>query len=359
MSRTITLALVVVCLLATLSVGVGANEWCYQEQSNESVLCGGLATGSYGWKCQQFTEPVAQYDGNWSTYSQGAMQEDCGVYYNYTKPVGALNSSIWQVKDYLNGIMNVSIPQSCWDANQNTLAFGSFTYTGLWWACWNGTQYIGIASAPPFERRVFEEAMWWDLCSPEWICSGYGNCLPNNTQPCNATTDNNSCGLNYTGNYSEFSPQECDFCVPSWVCSDYGECQPDDNQYCNETTDESNCGETYTGNYSEFEPQICAFCVPYWVCDGYSEECVNESRACNSANDTNICGELYEGNYSEFEGALCEHNISGYTPLFAKGDIVPLTIDTIGGFLTTTTSYMWLIIIVIIIGILLVAMRGR
>ena len=44
-----------------------------------------------------------------------------------------------------------------------------------------------------------------------WVCSGYADCLENDTQVCNAVSDNNNCGDSYGGDYSEFSPQSCIF----------------------------------------------------------------------------------------------------------------------------------------------------
>lgn len=51
-------------------------------------------------------------------------------------------------------------------------------------------------------------------CVENWTCSGYGSCV-NLTQDCIAVTDENTCGTNYTGNYSEFSPQACGGTAPS------------------------------------------------------------------------------------------------------------------------------------------------
>jgi hypothetical protein len=61
--------------------------------------------------------------------------------------------------------------------------------------------------------KIYEEAMWWNTstCIPDWVCSGYADCLENDTQVCNAVSDNNNCGESYGGDYSEFSPQSCIF----------------------------------------------------------------------------------------------------------------------------------------------------
>ena len=52
-----------------------------------------------------------------------------------------------------------------------------------------------------------------DVCYPSWLCDGYGSCLINDTQSCNAVVDAYLCGVNYTGDYSEFTPQSCNYCT--------------------------------------------------------------------------------------------------------------------------------------------------
>jgi len=49
-------------------------------------------------------------------------------------------------------------------------------------------------------------------CVPVWICDGYGACNTTDAQACNSASDSNVCGINYTGDYSEFSPQVCNYC---------------------------------------------------------------------------------------------------------------------------------------------------
>jgi len=51
-------------------------------------------------------------------------------------------------------------------------------------------------------------------CTPNWTCSFYGECQFNNQQTCNGATDTNTCGQQYTGNLSEFPPQNCTYTPP-------------------------------------------------------------------------------------------------------------------------------------------------
>lgn len=51
------------------------------------------------------------------------------------------------------------------------------------------------------------------FCEPSWSCTGYGSCNISDLAPCDTVVDSNSCEQNYTGDYSEFSPQSCDYCA--------------------------------------------------------------------------------------------------------------------------------------------------
>lgn len=113
-------------------------------------------------------------------------------------------------------------------------------------------------------------------CTEDWVCNGYdsGICLINdtNTASCNSVIDNNACGTNYTGDYTEFTNQTtaCDFCTPSFSCGAYGACSLEENttftytRECIGATDDNSCfsqtglgSDQYAGNLSEFEDQVC------------------------------------------------------------------------------------------------------
>lgn len=125
---------------------------CYQETANVSTDCGGLDSGTYS--------PSANWnDGDWSTYSiltQG--------YVNYTKPVGALNSSKWLVKDEEAGrgaiTTNLTIPPNCWSQNPLQLKIGVTE-----WQCYNGSDWSTLRTVKSIMGAAleFEEAMWWEI----------------------------------------------------------------------------------------------------------------------------------------------------------------------------------------------------
>jgi len=94
-------------------------------------------------------------------------------------------------------------------------------------------------------------------CSPDWTCVGYGTCLENDTKECDTVFDNNACGENYTGDYSEFSPVACDFCEPFWECDGYTICSLG-YKTCNSVNDSNECGENYTGGFPYGSPVACS-----------------------------------------------------------------------------------------------------
>ena len=52
-------------------------------------------------------------------------------------------------------------------------------------------------------------------CVESWTCTGYAECVePALNVSCNAVIDNNACGTNYTGDYSEFTLSQCSY-VPT------------------------------------------------------------------------------------------------------------------------------------------------
>lgn len=150
------------------------NSYCFQEFANETA-CGGLATGGYNgirdgvdyWR-QDIGGWRSVVDGNWNTY--GAHSEVGGpsapVWVNYSKPLVALNTSRWQVKDSL-GTVNLTIPSSCWNYDPSKLYFLIESYydsTGAWY-CWNGGWVILRIGGGA--GNIYEEAMWWNLAWTE------------------------------------------------------------------------------------------------------------------------------------------------------------------------------------------------
>lgn len=141
-----------------------------------------------------------------------------------------------------------------------------------------------------------------DRCVPHWNCNRYSECTVNDIQHCNSVEDLNDCYNTtslpsdlYGGDYSEFTPIVCDYCAPNWTCSSYAECLPDDARYCNGTLDLNGCyGQTnlssdlYYGNLSEFESHTCDYCAPDWIVN-YTWSICADSIQFKNYYDTNGC----------------------------------------------------------------------
>jgi len=153
--------------LMNVSFYWGINELCYQETPNVSTACGGLNTGNYFYDNNWDTieSPTHLVDGNWDSWT--ARNAGGGVtayfYINYTKPINALNTSLWQVKVITLGTINYSIPSTCWNYSNDILRFEmkSIFPAGLSFGCYNGVDYSILGSVGGNEM-IYEEAMWWD-----------------------------------------------------------------------------------------------------------------------------------------------------------------------------------------------------
>jgi hypothetical protein len=81
------------------------------------------------------------------------------------------------------------------------------------------------------------------------------------------------CGQNYSLNVYD---ESCRICTPNWICSGYARCSPDNYQYCTQVYDANSCGVCYQGNYSEFA-RTCNYCSIHGaIISGTSEISVYE-----------------------------------------------------------------------------------
>lgn len=149
MKRKLLVSIFILCMILPIFGATGhASTYCYQETPNVSTSCGGLSTGDY-YLPNQNTEPV---------------------YVNYSKPPTAISAS-WQVYYGLEGITNISIPQSCWDAdsefvmlrmNSELVAYrGMINGSG---DCYNGTDWERIAP------EMTDDLTLWCLTRDSTIC---------------------------------------------------------------------------------------------------------------------------------------------------------------------------------------------
>jgi len=146
------------------STGSRVNEgnlWCYQEFADVSTDCGGLNNGTYS-VTGSWTNAANAYDGSWSTSATGGSSPSNYIYVTYYKPLNALNSSLWQVRDS-QSTRNLTIINTCW--SQSTLQFriqGSSSSNLVSWQCYTGATWQTISTFTG-SNLAFEEAMYWDI----------------------------------------------------------------------------------------------------------------------------------------------------------------------------------------------------
>ena len=183
-------------------------------------------------------------------------------------------------------------------------------YIGKYGSAENITFYMaGLRASSDYDFNQYFEPNQPNLmseessgCTPDWLCSAYGTCLINDTQNCVNVTDNNLCGENYTGNFSEFSPNACDYCTPTWSCSLLGNCS------------------------------------------GVVRPCLNVSDSLGCYNLTNLSSDLFAGNISLYD-VNCSLPPTGYV----AADVPYIVIDFIGTIPVKTKPMLPLIILTAVI----------
>jgi DNA-directed RNA polymerase specialized sigma24 family protein len=147
---------------------------CHQETANESHIddgnCGLDYSGDYA--CEGTWSDARpcnlSYDGSYfgSSFGESAGETYVSLYTNYSKPSGALSTSLFSFNIASIAIDedNVSIPSGCWE--QQKLQFKSLlgpTYTSnITFFCHNGTDWESMGIYSGYGRLV-EESMWWNI----------------------------------------------------------------------------------------------------------------------------------------------------------------------------------------------------
>ncbi|MDB4304137.1 hypothetical protein N9934_05050, partial [Desulfosarcina sp.] len=121
-----------------------------------------LNTGSYG-DNGEWTDVTLLYDGSEATGEANGVNEKV-LTINYTKPIGVLNSSLWEIDDS-NGKRNITMDYDCWNYYSDKISFrvtlagvgDGKSYHCLWSGGWKFIETHAIAGT------FNEEAMWWNI----------------------------------------------------------------------------------------------------------------------------------------------------------------------------------------------------
>jgi len=161
-------------LCSVFLIGIAsANTMCYQEDADTSNQTG--IDGDCG----------LAYTGLHSTANTG----DIGFFYiNYTKPLGALPSSIWRMKLFgltsppMIGMWNITIPESCFNYNANKLELRfvqrlkpaeniGFVYGTCYDGAWQNITSYWNNTATGSGANVLSGQLW----DGNWVTYGFNN----------------------------------------------------------------------------------------------------------------------------------------------------------------------------------------
>lgn len=156
----------------------GVNSYCFQEYANVSTDCGGNNTGTYYYNSSTtyLWDQQKAIDGNYSSFASIAGIND-PVVINYTIPIGAVNTSLWNVK-YANTHRNQSLSSCDFGSAGTTLELraisdpSSIPYN-VRYQCKQGGTWTTLFETPQgspitvggrvVSYDFYEEAMYWDF----------------------------------------------------------------------------------------------------------------------------------------------------------------------------------------------------
>jgi len=149
---------------------------CYQESTNTSNQggedgdCDLDYSGSYafniGFGVPGSDNPNLMVDGSWDSH---AYNQRLNI--NYTKPPFATLDSSWRIKDAQSGgVQNLTINESCWNANPSQIELRTITTGGgshyySEFQCFNSTDWILMNRyhVAGLRNDVYEEGVNWDI----------------------------------------------------------------------------------------------------------------------------------------------------------------------------------------------------
>ncbi|MDX1278556.1 DNRLRE domain-containing protein [Oceanihabitans sediminis] len=136
---------------------------CFQEQANESTVCGGLATGSYD-ETGDFIGCTYWNDGEVTgNECGGGFTTDSLAIINYTIPSTATNESIWEECMISEGCMNYTMAGCEFDDILQIRVVSDIGSKEQ--ECWSGSAWIQMTGEDGVDDDggIDEERMYWSL----------------------------------------------------------------------------------------------------------------------------------------------------------------------------------------------------
>jgi hypothetical protein len=135
------------------------------------------ANGLYERTSGYWSQPSLVVDNDWDTYHMGSGSWQY-MYLSYPIPTGATNNSVWRIKDG-EGLTptptDFNIPDVCMSSTEIDLRVGAvslragkYTYRGVDWGCWNGTdwqslKYVYATAVVGYPNYIYEQEVRWDI----------------------------------------------------------------------------------------------------------------------------------------------------------------------------------------------------
>ncbi len=159
-------------------------------------------------------------------------------------------------------------------------------------------------------------------------------------------------------NVVSFAGEE-ELCIIDWYCGLYGDCNTSDQRPCIEATDNNSCGYNYTGDYSEFGTQACDYCTPDFYCSNLQLDCpANKIKECYVVGDYETCYAITGLPSDDFNGTVTDYNEDcGYVASYESTDLSLIITDILGNFGVEILAVMGLIVITGVVGFF--AVRGK
>jgi len=228
---------------------------------------------------------------------------------------GATDYSYWAV----NGNISNGVATGNWfDSNGDTLL---------------GRAYVLSQSDSYFEGdidlvRIYQgkltneeiQAEYGLYCDKNWVCGNWSLCQETQIKECNLAVDTNNCGVNYTGDYSEFGNPSC--CYEGWF-PQYATCLVNNTQI-KYYVDLELCGTTEYLPYDNDTYVACDYCQPdlefienqciwngtsYFTTTYWDDN--NYYSCCAVTSETEDC--VYDSSpYNETEVSLCVDKIEQF-----------------------------------------------
>lgn len=182
-------------------------------------------------------------DGVWNDLTWNNMGSQVGSCSPmiYSKPTGQFITDEYQKQDYdLASLINSD-------------SDGLITIRNKW-----ATELLISTTHQFYYAGYINYTLLDPNCTRDWECINWSLCQETQIRECNQAFDNNDCGFEYDGDYSEFGYPSC--CYEDWS-PQYDTCQMNNTQI-KYYTDDNTCGSAEYLPFDNGTEVACDYCQP-------------------------------------------------------------------------------------------------